>query len=1100
MFAEDNSGGMAMVRDIDGEIYAYDFREVAPEAAFKDMFKNDPSGLSVAVPGELKERFALLGLEWNQLITPSIELAHDIMNEPTLREVFAPNGVLLELGDTMYRKNYADTLEAISENGPAIFYSGKVGQSVVDFVQERGGVLTMEDLKKYKSIQREVVNGTFKGSQIYSIGAPGSGNLIITLLNILEGYGDEEPEPAVYVQRIVESLKFVYGIRSTLGDPMFNKTIYDFVKQSVNKTFADSMRKRIHDDETFDPEYYSSAKIEGIDDHGTTHISIIDKDGISFSLTSTVKPLKRPQSSMAPIIIEREGQPWIVTGGSGGSYIISAVIQKCCKWNRFFIYRSNTGSRNIDIRKAAFKNKALSKDEIRRRRDEQTVEIRKNKREESLNKRRNLVEQSEPAQTVESEKLSRLERLPHLISSMISEDLQVRFDAVREVRRLLSNEHNPPIDVVIQGGAVPICVEFIKPNREIVEKIQLEAAWVLTNIASGTSAQTAIVMQHGAVPQFLNMLNSSNSELQEQAIWALGNIAGDCASARDHVLECGILEILIPIVNFVIENPQNYKISFLRNSVWALSNLCRGKSPSPPWSKIALIIPTLSRLINYPDDEVVGDACWAFSYLTDGANTKIQQVIDAGVVPRLVQLLNNGFSTITPALRALGNIAVLDAGFLQYAGNLLFSHRDNTVKETCWAISNITAGTEPQVQAVINANLIPPLISILQNASDKVKKEACWAICNATSYKLERPDQIRSRDSRIIQTCLDALERILEVGETLKDQSPGLINPYALNVEEAGGMETICDLQSHNLDDIYHRSKRIIDKFFGAEDEEIDMGENFIGYEQNDMTVPQGEGIKKTSISLKESWNNIFKKTKKVKVEEITTPKENTYSPKGVVPFYRRVPGTMFVVDEFKRTLPDCTAHFLTCPGAAMIIFELKDGSKYLHTGDCRLIPEITNSLKYNYLFKTVFLDTTYCDPNYSFPDQKVIIKETSNAIKEYTSGKKVLVVVGTYKIGKERIAIALNTRIYIPPTKRKVYNLLQFPELNELTTDDPLSASVHVYSMMNLTIPVPYSEHSSCEELKNFVQSIKCNRFIPTVSGRRGFSAVSAILNSWKK
>ncbi|EPZ30896.1 hypothetical protein O9G_006351, partial [Rozella allomycis CSF55] len=95
-------------------------------------------------------------------------------------------------------------------------------------------------------------------------------------------------------------------------------------------------------------------------------------------------------------------------------------------------------------------------------------------------------------------------------------------------------------------------------------------------------------------------------------------------------------------------------------------------------------------------------------------------------------------------------------------------------------------------------------------------------------------------DSRIIQTCLDALERILEVGETLKDQSPGLINPYALNVEEAGGMETICDLQSHNLDDIYHRSKRIIDKFFGAEDEEIDMGENFIGYEQNDMTVPQG--------------------------------------------------------------------------------------------------------------------------------------------------------------------------------------------------------------------------------------------------------------------
>ncbi|KAG0374635.1 Importin alpha subunit (Karyopherin alpha subunit) (Serine-rich RNA polymerase I suppressor protein), partial [Mortierella sp. AD032] len=114
---------------------------------------------------------------------------------------------------------------------------------------------------------------------------------------------------------------------------------------------------------------------------------------------------------------------------------------------------------------------------------------------------------------------------------------------------------------------------------------------------------------------------------------------------------------------------------------------------------------------------------------------------------------------------------------------------DNIRKEACWTISNVTAGTCVQIQDVIDANIIPPLINILQNADFKTKKEACWAISNATSGGLNKPDQIRylvtqgcikplcdiliCMDNKIIQVALDGLENILKVGEMDKEQTNG---------------------------------------------------------------------------------------------------------------------------------------------------------------------------------------------------------------------------------------------------------------------------------------------------------------------------------------
>ncbi len=170
--------------------------------------------------------------------------------------------------------------------------------------------------------------------------------------------------------------------------------------------------------------------------------------------------------------------------------------------------------------------------------------------------------------------------------------------------------------------------------------------------------------------------------------------------------------------------------------------------------------------------------------------------------------------------------------------SLLSSPKDAIRKEACWTISNITAGNAAQIQEVINANIIPPLIDVLQHGDFKSKKEACWAISNATSGGLNKPEQIRylvsqgtikplcdllvSGDNRIILVALDALENILKVGELDKPMTSNT-NQMALFIEECGGMEKIHQLQIHDNVEIYKKAYNIIDKYFNDEDDDTGL-------------------------------------------------------------------------------------------------------------------------------------------------------------------------------------------------------------------------------------------------------------------------------------
>lgn len=303
--------------------------------------------LPFKVVAEPAIHYAKNGVEINEYQSFCLNLLKEIITTPEeMRQVYAPNGKLLQIGEKLFMPNFADTLSYLAEQGVREFYEGEIGQQLVKNCQESGGYLTLEDLKNYQVVERQPLIINYRGNQFLTNPPPSSGGILIAFaLELLSkvdlanvGFGSLE-----HLQTLIEVMRLTNAAR----EDRYNTNIYE---SDVEKLFLSAE----HIDQ------YESQLKNFVNKWGsTTHISVVDGEGNAASVTTThgegcgyvipgtgimmnnmlgeedLNPYGfhqwqenvRISSMMTPTIVLKDNQPEIVLGSGGSNRIRTAILQ-----------------------------------------------------------------------------------------------------------------------------------------------------------------------------------------------------------------------------------------------------------------------------------------------------------------------------------------------------------------------------------------------------------------------------------------------------------------------------------------------------------------------------------------------------------------------------------------------------------------------------------------------------------------------------------------------------------------------------------------------------------------------------------------------------
>lgn len=395
-------GGFLLARFADGRATFIDFRETAPLAASRDMYVG-PDGKAgedsligwraAAVPGTVR------GLElahrkygsrpWAELIAPAIRLAAEgvvlsyaearslcgararLGRFDESRRIFLKGGACYEPGEVLKQPELARTLERIARHGARDFYEGETARILAEEMKAHGGLVTLEDLRGYRAIEREPLRGNYRGYTLLTAPPPSSGGIgILQMLGMLEGTGYEKhgAGSAGALHYIAEVMRRYFADRAAyLGDTDFARVP---VRGLLDPAYIASRRASIRPDRAT-PSAELGAGRPAQESEDTTHFNVVDAQGNAVALTYTINnsygnavtvprlgfllnnemddfavqpgrpnmfgliqgeanaiaPRKRPLSAMTPTIVEKDGRLVIALGAPGGPRIISGVLQ-----------------------------------------------------------------------------------------------------------------------------------------------------------------------------------------------------------------------------------------------------------------------------------------------------------------------------------------------------------------------------------------------------------------------------------------------------------------------------------------------------------------------------------------------------------------------------------------------------------------------------------------------------------------------------------------------------------------------------------------------------------------------------------------------------
>ena len=398
-------GCFILIRTADGALIAIDGREMAPAAAHRDMYLRDGVAdgtlsrvgpLASGVPGALKaysEAVAQYGkLPFASLALEAAETAEDGFPvdrvysgrlRSTLRylkqfpgsaqALLKPDGSVYQVGEVLKQPDLANTLKQISESGTDWFYGGEFAKKTADWMAQNGGILTVDDFRNYKTVNRKPVRSTYRGYEIVGFPPPSSGGVhVAQILNILEPFDLRalyEEDPAQMRHVVAEAMKLAFADRAYwLGDP-------DYVKVPrglIDKSYARELAKKIKLEQVSKVDSHGTPPRKDGDFFGkhTTHVAAADAAGNWVAITTTVNTTfgskvivpglgvvmnnqmddfsiapgvpnafgliggennavaagKRPLSSMSPTIVLKDGQPIMTIGAAGGPKIITQVV------------------------------------------------------------------------------------------------------------------------------------------------------------------------------------------------------------------------------------------------------------------------------------------------------------------------------------------------------------------------------------------------------------------------------------------------------------------------------------------------------------------------------------------------------------------------------------------------------------------------------------------------------------------------------------------------------------------------------------------------------------------------------------------------------